>query len=136
MTKEEVSPPEGTGNQPEIEKKLTWKLKELPTADSIGRLVDTGVITPQEARDILFKEEEKQSDEVEALKEMVNTLQEMVKDLMNRDQRVNFAPYTRVIEVPRRHEPYWEKVWCDTSGTTLTATTGNRYKTNYTLSIG
>lgn len=120
------------------EKKLVWKLKELPTAEAIADLVDTKVITPEEARDILFKEETKQSDEVEALKEMVKTLQEMVHDLSNRQNNITLVPYTKIVEVPSRTTPYWERywkqnaVWCDT-GTTLTSTTGNT--TTYTLSM-
>ena len=72
--KKETLPPKGTGHAPETEKKLTWKFKELPTASEVAQLVETGVIKPKEARDILFKEEVKQSDEVEALKDSVKHL--------------------------------------------------------------
>lgn len=118
------------------EKKLVWKMKELPTADSIGKLVDTKVITPEEARSILFKEEVQESDEVVALKEMVNTLQEMVKDLISR-QSIQYVPYTKVVEVPRRYNPYWEKYWMSSSSS-LDKTVGDngRHGTMYTLSIG
>lgn len=125
----------------EEEKKLVWKMKELPTADSIGKLVDTKVITPEEARSILFKEEIKQSDEVEALKEMVNALKEMVKDLLSRQNNVQLVPYTKVIEVPARIRPYFDRHWTNgSSGGTLngyvntTSTTGGG-TTTYTMSV-
>ena len=133
--KKETLPPRGTGHAPETEKKLTWKFKELPTASEVAQLVETGVIKPEEARDILFKEEVKQSDEVEALKEMVNTLQEMVKDLLARPNVTQIVPFTRVVEVPRRLNPYWEKYWVG-DNVRMSGTTGDQYKTNYTLSIG
>ena len=134
--KKETLPPKGTGHAPETEKKLTWKFKELPTASEVAQLVETGVIKPEEARDILFKEDVKQSDEVEALKEMVNTLQEMVKDLLARQNSVHIVPYTRVIEVPTRYQPYWEKVWMSTNGTTFEAKSGNPHSAKYQLTIG
>lgn len=120
------------------EKKLVWKMKELPSADSIGNLVDTKVITPEEARAILFKEETKQSDEVEALKEMVKTLQEVVKDLQERARNVQLVPYTKIVEIPVRRTPYWDKYWFDGSGINMmsaTTVSSNSGKTAYSLSI-
>lgn len=119
------------------EKKLVWKMKELPTADSIGKLVDTKVITAKEARAILFKEDSKESTEVEALKEMVDALQEMVTDLLNRPQGVQIVPYTKIVEVPTRIAPYWDRHWSNgsTGGLTVNATTGDRINTVYTLSV-
>jgi hypothetical protein len=137
MTKEEKAPPKGTGQAPDLEKQLVWRFKELPTAGEVAELVETKVITPAEARAILFKEETKQSDEVEALKEMVKALQEMVKDLLLRQNNITFVPYTKIVEVPTRISPYWNKywdsgtVWCNASST-LTTTGGN---TAYTLSV-
>lgn len=90
----------------EDEKKLVWKLQEKPSGHVVAELVANGVIDKEEARSILFREEVKQSDEVVALKEMVNTLQEMVKDLLQRQP----TQITKVIEVPTRYVPYWNKV--------------------------
>ena len=131
MKKEETT-------QVEEEKKLIWKLKDLPNADSIASLVDTKVITPQEARDILFRKDTKQSDEVEALKEMVKSLQELVKDLLLRQDRVQFVPYTKIVEVPARTKPYWDKYWTNgvTYGNTMsTASSTCNGNSIYTLSL-
>ncbi len=118
----------------EEEKKLVWKMKELPTAESVASLVETEVITPEEARSILFKEEVKKSDEVEALQEMVKTLSEMVKELMNRSQSMTLVPYTKVVTVPRRYEPYWINA-AGSTGVMMSSTSGNNIETTYTLSI-
>jgi hypothetical protein len=115
------------------EKKLVWKFKDLPTASEVANLVETKVITPEEARTILFKEEFKKSDEVEALQEMVKTLSEMVKDLMSRQSNVTLVPYTKVVTVPRRWEPYWINA-AGSTGVTMSSTSAGG-QTTYTLSV-
>lgn len=120
------------------EKQLVWKLAEKPSGHVVAELVANGVIDKEEARSILFRET-KQSDEVEALKEMVKTLQEMVKNLLARPNGVQIVPYTQVVEVPQRMQPYWDKVWMGSStlgkyiDTTSTVFGGNA---TYTMSIG
>jgi hypothetical protein len=121
------------------EKKLVWKLAEKPSGHVVAELVAQGVIDKGEARSILFREEVEQSDEVEALKKMVKTLQEMVKNLLARPSGVQLVPYTQIIEVPRRMQPYWERTWMG-SGTlngyveTTRRTSGNN--TVYAMSVG
>lgn len=117
------------------EKKLVWKFKDLPSAEAVSSLVKENVITPEEARSILFREEVKRSDEVEALQEMVKTLSEMVKDLMSRSQSVTLVPYTKVVTVPRRYEPYWINAVGSTGGITMSSTSGTSGNTTYTLSV-
>lgn len=117
-----------------VEKKLVWKFKDLPTASEVANLVDMKIITAEEARSMLFKEEVKQSDEVEALKEMVNALQEMVNELISRSS-VQYVPFTKVVEIPSRANPYWDKYWLKTGTISTTATTGSNGNTVYTMSI-
>lgn len=122
------------------EKRLVWKLKDKPSAEGVAMLVEHGVLSKEEAREIILREVTEDTDEVKALKEMVETLQEMVRDLLSRPN-IQLVPYTKVIEVPRRLTPYWERYW--TAGSTAgdmvnmssssSGTTGN---TTYTLSIG
>lgn len=114
------------------EMKLIWRISEKPTAEAVASLVETKVITAEEARSILFREEVKQSDEVEALKEMINTLQGMVQDLLSRQRGIVTVPYKRVIEVSERSNPYWEKYWV-TGDLMLSTNSGSG--TTYTLSI-
>lgn len=130
MTKKETAQAE--------EKQLVWKFKQLPTAGEVAQLVETKVITPEQAKAILFKEEVKRSDEVEALKAMVEALQEMVKDLLSRDNNITLVPYTKVVEVPAKRVPYWNQYWMTSGGTGVintTSTTGYNGSAQYTLSV-
>lgn len=124
----------------EEKKQLVWKLSEKPSGHVVAELVAQGVITKDEARSILFREEVKESDEIIALKEMVNALKEMVKDLLSRQNNVTLVPYTKVIEVPTRIKPYFDRYWTNSSGTTLggyvdTTTSTSNGTTIYTMSI-
>lgn len=119
-------------------KRLVWKLKELPSAEGVSKLVEQGVLEKEEAREILFKETTEDTDEVKALKEMVQTMKEMVDDLLKRPN-VQLVPYTKVVEVPRRYKPYWEENWiCTTSGSgglSINSTSGSSGNTTYTMSV-
>lgn len=99
-----------TKKEEEQRKKLTWRLSDLPTAAEVADLVNAGVLERDEARQILIKEEVPMSDkeETEALKEMVRTLQDAVRDLMSRP---TIAPYTKVVEVQPRYRPYWDTIF-------------------------
>jgi hypothetical protein len=108
MTKKEEETPKN---------KLTWRLSDLPTASEVASLVDSNVLSIDEARQILIKEEvpKSNSEEIEALKDMVAKLQETVKDLLSRPPTINI-PFTKVIEVPRRYRPYWETTFLNSGG--------------------
>lgn len=94
---------------------LVWRLKELPTAEGVSRLVEQGIITADQARDILFsKPVEKNTDEEnKALKEQVKFLQELVDRLVS--QRHSIAvPYTYTVKTPL---VYWNNLTTYSSGT-------------------
>ena len=73
--------------------KLNWRLTDLPTAGEVAELVDSEVITKEEARDILFNEKEATSTkEVEALKEQIKFMDNLLTGLiqgMNRGKTYN-----------------------------------------------
>ena len=64
---------------------LVWRLKELPSAEGVSRLVEQGIITADQAREILFSKpvEKDEKEENKALKEQVKFLQDMVERLIN-----------------------------------------------------
>ena len=93
-------------------KNLTWKLDKLPTASELSDLVDSGVITKEEARDIMFGNPESDKDKVEALEKLVEFLQGLVTDLSK--NRTTFVPYERTVYVDRRIRPYWDNYWLKT----------------------
>lgn len=90
-----------------IIKNLTWKLKELPTASELANMVDSKIISPEEARDMAFGSPESDKDRIKALEEQITLLQELIENLSRR-QDVRYVPYERVITVPRRN---WEYYW-------------------------
>ena len=62
-------------------KKLNWKLTELPTASEVSDLVNSGVITAKEAKDILFSEVDDKDPTVRELKRQIEFLEGLVKEL-------------------------------------------------------
>lgn len=94
-------------------KNLTWKLNELPNAGELADLVDSGVITKEEARDIMFGNPESDKDKIEALEKLVEFLQGLVKDLTKNKQ--TFVPYERTVYVDRTIRPYFERYYLSTS---------------------
>lgn len=130
MTKKEEETPKN---------KLTWRLSDLPTASEVASLVDSNVLSIDEARQILIKEEvpKSNSEEIEALKDMVGKLQETVNDLLSRPPTIN-VPYTKVIEVQPRFRPYWDTIFMNntlnrSNGLSTISTAANDGKTTYTL---
>lgn len=63
----------------------TWRLPELPTASEVADLVDSGIITKEEAREILFKTGQDNKKEVEALTEEIMFLRKLVDTLANKN---------------------------------------------------
>lgn len=109
---------DGSSSAIELQKKLTWKLKSLPTVDEIKELVETNIITSDEARQLLFKEEEPKTDadRIEALEDQIKLLTDLIKNMPS--PSVTYVPYIKEVEVPRRMVPYWKDVWLSTGGTT------------------
>lgn len=94
-------------------KNLSWKLSELPNAGELADLVDSEVITKEEARDIMFGNPESDKEKIEALEKLVEFLQGLVKDLTKNKQ--TFVPYERTVYVDRSIRPYWDRYWLSTS---------------------
>jgi hypothetical protein len=106
------------------DKKIAWRLKELPTGGEVAELVEAGVLTKDEAREIIIKETDKQDDSelIEALKKQIKFLEDLVKE-----QARNNTPV--VIDRWVRHYDYTPRLiyansgMMSTSGTT-TLTSG------------
>ena len=84
---------------------LVWRLKELPSAEGVSRLVEQGIITADQAREILFSKpvEKDEKEENKARKEQVKFLQDMVERLINQRGTV-FTPYHYTVRTP---SAYW-----------------------------
>lgn len=108
------------------EKNLVWKLKDLPDATEIASLVEQEVITAKEARQILFSEktdEEIENEQIEALKEQIKFLQNVVDKLASQPPQTVF----RYIDTYRP-----AKIWMSTSTPTPYKVVGQALMSNLT----
>ena len=58
--------------------KLVWRLGKLPTPDELRELVKDKIITQEEAREILFDQED---EDTKSLKEEIKFLRQVVQDM-------------------------------------------------------
>ena len=104
-------------------KKINWRLKEQPTTESLQKLVSSGILTKDEAREILFNQINEQERDVESFKSEIKFLRELVDKLSQKSQ---------TIQVIKEHYPQWKRFewyqpywgWCTLNETTIT-TDGN-----------
>lgn len=99
---------------------LVWRLKEQPTAESLAILTQEGIITKDEAKDILL-ESRIMSDgddgiSKESLKEEIKFLRNLVEKISNKGQIMTTI---REIEIPKYKEREWYQpyyIWCSSDG--------------------
>jgi len=87
----------------------------------LQELVSSGILTKDEAREILFNETEESERSVESLKQEIKFLRELVEKLANSQKVITTI---REIEVPiYRQYPWWRpyEVWCSYGGQTYTS---------------
>jgi hypothetical protein len=96
--------------------KLVWRLKEQPTAGSLAQLVSVGIISKEDAKEILCSSETEEDRDKESLKAEIKFLREIVEKLSNKGQ---------IVEIIKEVEtPYWKKyiwygpyaTWCSVTG--------------------
>lgn len=124
--------------------KIKWRLSKLPTPSELVELVNSKLLTEEEAKEILFDTQTEEDVDKDTLKAEIKFLRQVVEDLSK-----SKAETVKVIEKHINHykdwtwyQPYW--TYC-TSGTvigisgdtTLTANGGTMYlsdttTTNYT----
>ena len=96
--------------------KIVWRLKEQPTADSLRELVKDGILTKDEAREILFSQETSDGDDIKNLKEEIKFLKDLVERL-SKNSRTEIIKQIEYIEKPYKRYPWWDKydMWCQTN---------------------
>ena len=85
-------------------KKLIWRLRESPTSKSLMELIESKLLTKEEAREILFSSETKDERDSKSLKSEIKFLRELVEKLSDGNN-------TRVIKIIKDYNyPYsWYK---------------------------
>ena len=102
-------------------KKLVWRLKEQPTADSLRELVRDKLLTNEEAREILFNETEETARDMKSLESEIKFLRELVEKLSNGRQ-------SKIIEIIKTvHAPYYQQQWYQPYQTWCGEVTGGNY---------
>ena len=98
---------------------LRWRLKEAPTFSDVERAIELKIITKEEARDLLFSNQN-QNDKVKDLEKEVDFLKGVVEELSK--NRNWTTVYKYVEKYP--HRPYWwdNVVLCLADATTNTMT--------------
>mgnify|MGYP001559140621 FL=1 len=84
-------------------KKIIWRLKEQPSSESLRELVKDGILTKEEAREILFSQQEDTERDSESLKAEIKFLRELVEKLSNRSQIIREVEIVKV--------PYYHSSW-------------------------
>jgi len=101
-----------------MKKKLIWRLKEQPTSESLQGLVNHGILTKEEAREILFSSETEEDRDKKGLESEIKFLRELVEKLSK--SRSEIVTTIREVQVPYRrwgwYYPY--NVWCGNEYTT------------------
>lgn len=116
-------------------KELVWRLKEKPTVREVSELMTQGIITKDEARDILFNErnEKDQADDAEALKKQIKFLEGLVQELSKNQHLTTIPVYIdRYIERWKPFGPIWTYSTGAVTGTTLTGSVSGGAGTSYT----
>jgi len=99
-----------------MKKTLNWRLQDLPTAGEVAELVNSEVITKEEAREILFSEKDKtqiSNEQIQAYKEQIEFLQGLVTKLSAHSAN-RFIGYNYTFTTPK---VYWDKMWMTTANT-------------------
>lgn len=87
-----------------MEKKLNWRLGKLPSPDEVRELVKDKIITQDEAREILFSEQEETERDIKSLESEIKFLRELVDKLSKNSSTI--VETIRYIE-----EPYVKYPW-------------------------
>lgn len=119
--------------------KLKWRLTKLPTSEEVTNLVNDKIISKEEARDILFSQEEEGEVAEKDLKSEIKFLRELVDKLSSSNSKI--VEVIKEVQVPYYrydwYKPYY--YWVGGSGNNSLASTGSSLTTtsgNYTLAAG
>lgn len=102
------------------DKKIVWRLSDLPTAGEVAELVEAEVLTKEEAREILLNELdkkdelEKKTEQVKSLEEQIKFQQDLIEKLIQQLSRQHTFWNVTHTYTPRFPTTYWLS---NTSGT-------------------
>jgi hypothetical protein len=90
----------GQGRKKNMTKKI-WRLSERPTADDLATLVEAKILTNEEAKDIVLRDEKDiPTDQLKEIKDELKLLREIVLSRISEKE-------VKIIE--HHHHDYWPK---------------------------
>ncbi|MCR4286334.1 MAG: hypothetical protein NUW00_05565 [Candidatus Kaiserbacteria bacterium] len=104
-----------------------WRLANRPTSEDVVKLLSSGIITKEEAKDILFNVEEEGERDKKSLESEIKFLRELVERLSNGNQ-TKIIETIRYVEKPYIQYPWYQpyQYWCGTSSLgSVTTSTNN-----------
>ena len=109
-----------------------WRLANRPTSEDVVKLLNSGIITKDEAKEILFNVEEEAERDKKSLESEIKFLRELVEKL-SKGSPTQIIETIRYVEKPYIQYPWYQPyvVWC---GNTNIATGGNSATYAYTSS--
>lgn len=107
-------------------KKITWRLANRPTPEEVKSLHEGGLLTKDEAREILFTETDEKERDTKSLESEIKFLRELVEKLSNGSQS-RIIEIIKTVQVPYYHNPWYlpYQVWCGSTTTLGSITSGN-----------
>jgi len=95
--------------------KLIWRLRDSPTAENLQELVESGLLTKDEAREILFSLQTEEDRDVKSLESEIKFLRELVEK-MARDNN-HIVRIIREVEKPYYATSWYPSysTWCGTA---------------------
>lgn len=88
-----------------MKKKLIWRLRESPTSKTLIELIESKLLTKEEAREILFSSKEESSDRnLKSYQSEIKFLRELVEKL----SKGNYSSIITIIkEIPYKRFPWY-----------------------------
>lgn len=106
--------------------KIVWRMGKLPTIEEIRQLVTDKILTPDEAREILFSQETEEERDIKSLEAEIKFLRELVQKLS--ENKTQIVRMIEQIHVPYKKydwvEPYMYYCNASSGGAIYTATGG------------
>ena len=103
--------------------KIVWRLKETPTSENLRELARDGILSKDEAREILFSSETEEDRDKKSLESEIKFLRELIEKLSERSRIVEVI---KEVRVPYYQHPWYQpyEYWCGGT-TTIPLTSGN-----------
>jgi len=103
-------------------KKLIWRLKEQPTSENLRELVKDGILSKEEAREVLFSLEENTGRDKKSLEDEIKFLRDII-DGLSKNNYSGTITIIKEIEKPYRQYPWYNPyiTWCSRAFDTTSA---------------